>query len=124
MAFGLDRSKSPYGVNTPKIKFLKFQAEVLLISEVSVFIYGSMSGQKQCLLTLLPLLFYLRSETTCTVFYIVWADNLAVGFPGVEKIFYFLGPEENIRKFSASNRQFDTALLLLLYCNCVTLTSC
>ena len=115
MAFGLDRSKSPYGVNTPKIKFLKFQAEVLLISEVSVFIYGSMSGQKQCLLTLLPLLFYLRSER---------ADNLAVGFPGVEKIFYFLGPEENIRKFSASNRQFDTALLLLLYCNCVTLTSC
>ena len=75
MAFDLDQSKSPYGVNTPKIKFLKFQAEVLLISEVSVFIYGSMSGQKQCLLTLLPLLFYLRSETTCTVFYIVWADK-------------------------------------------------
>ena len=49
MAFDLDQSKSPYGVNTPKIKFLKFQAEVLLISEVSVFIYGSMSGQKQCL---------------------------------------------------------------------------
>ena len=75
MAFDLDQSKSPYGVNTPKIKFLKFQAEVLLISEVSVFIYGSMSRQKQCLLTLLALLFYLRSETTCTVFYIVWADK-------------------------------------------------
>ena len=45
-------------------------------------------------------------------------------YAGVEKIFYFLEPQENIRKFSASNRQFDSALLLLLHRNCVTLTSC